>query len=112
MNLTRAQPDCYSVCTYHHALKRDLTRFGYLHQAGDRLLVTFSSHITGAQLPDCKLLTLHAVCARVAHLSGAAEVIDELELDDDELEPDVDESIAFDRTRFQGPVHGCFASHA
>ena len=32
-------------------------------------------------LPDPKLLTLHATCAKVAHLSGAAEVLDEWERD-------------------------------
>ncbi|KAJ3900995.1 hypothetical protein F5879DRAFT_808126, partial [Lentinula edodes] len=30
------------------------------------------------ELPDSSLLALHAVCARVAHISGAAEYFDEL----------------------------------
>ena len=34
-------------------------------------------------LPDRNLLGLHAVCARVAHMSGAAEYIDQIQ---DELE--------------------------
>lgn len=81
INLTRAQPDCYNVCTYFEGLKGDLRRSGYLRQDGDRLLATFSSHHPDARLPDRRLLTLHAACARVAHLSGAAEAIDELEED-------------------------------
>jgi len=32
-------------------------------------------------LPDRKLLTIHAACARVAHMSGAAEYIDEFDRD-------------------------------
>lgn len=35
-------------------------------------------------LPDSGLLALHAVCARVAHMSGAAEYFDELEWDREE----------------------------
>ena len=85
MNLTHAQPDCYEVCAYFEGVKRDLTLFKYLHRDGDRLFVTFSSHDTDARLPDCNLLTLHAVCARVAHLSGAAQAIDELDQDVEEL---------------------------
>ena len=49
------------------------------------MFVTFSSHVTGARLPNCKLLTLHAVCARVGHLSGAAQAVNELEEDVEEL---------------------------
>ena len=85
LNLTRAQPNCYEVCTYFEGLKGDLTRFGYLRRDGNRLLVTFSSHVPDARLPDGKLLTLHAVCARVAHLSGAAEAIDEWEQDAEDI---------------------------
>lgn len=35
-------------------------------------------------LPDPDLIALHAVCARVAHMSGAAEYIDMLERDAEE----------------------------
>jgi len=77
-NPTSAQPNCYSVCVDHTALKRSLIDSGHLRQDGDRLLVTFSSS-TGAPLPNRQLLALHAVCARVAHLSGAFQAIDELE---------------------------------
>ncbi|KAJ7710972.1 hypothetical protein B0H17DRAFT_914470 [Mycena rosella] len=36
-------------------------------------------------LPDPRLLALHAVCARVAHMSGAAEVLDEFDRDVEEM---------------------------
>ncbi|KAJ7755330.1 hypothetical protein DFH07DRAFT_821852 [Mycena maculata] len=36
-------------------------------------------------LPDPRLLALHAVCARVAHMSGAAEVLDEFDRDVKEM---------------------------
>ncbi|KAJ7475697.1 hypothetical protein FB451DRAFT_956088, partial [Mycena latifolia] len=37
-------------------------------------------------LPDPRLLALHAVCARVAHMSGAAEVLDKFDRDMEELQ--------------------------
>ena len=36
-------------------------------------------------VPACDLLALHATCCKVAHLSGAAEYIDEIYRDADEL---------------------------
>lgn len=81
IDLTCVQLDCYNVCVSTTALKRHLTRSGYLRQDGDRLLATFSSHNTDAPLPDRQFLTLHAVCARVAHMSGAIQIIDKSELD-------------------------------
>ena len=36
-------------------------------------------------LPDPKYLALHAVCARVAHLSGAGEHFEELDRDTEEI---------------------------
>ncbi|CAL1697742.1 unnamed protein product [Somion occarium] len=45
-----------------------------------RQLVTFSTHDTEhLPLPSADLLALHAACAKVAHLSGAAEYLDELD---------------------------------
>jgi len=85
MNLTRAQPNRYNVCSWSEGAKRDLDRAGYLRRDGNRFTVTFSSHTTDTRLPDRRLLTLHAVCARVAHMSGAAEVIDELDRDVEEI---------------------------
>ena len=48
------------------------------------MLVDLSSNYEGAPPPDPQLLALHAVCARVAHTSGAAEFLDELERDAEE----------------------------
>jgi len=36
-------------------------------------------------LPDPELIALHAACARVAHMSGAAEYLDILERDAEEM---------------------------
>ena len=47
-------------------------------------LVKFSSKVANARLPSPILLGLHAACARVLHMSGAAEVIDELDRDVEE----------------------------
>lgn len=55
--------------------------FRHLHVDGDQLSVTFSSNHKDARVPNPKLLALHAACARVAHMSGAAEAFDELERD-------------------------------
>ncbi|TFK53841.1 hypothetical protein OE88DRAFT_1656216 [Heliocybe sulcata] len=64
-------PNCYRV----QALDPRYTHPG-------RQLVTFSTpdpeHLP---LPSAELLALHAVCAKVAHLSGAAEYLDELDRD-------------------------------
>ena len=37
-------------------------------------------------VPSPKLIALHAVCAKVAHLSGAGEYIDKLDQDADDLD--------------------------
>ena len=46
----------------------------------------FRSDLEGAPPPDSQLLALHAACARVAHMSGAAEFFNELERDAEETE--------------------------
>jgi len=57
--------------------------FGHLQTGPDeRLYVQFSSGDDESQEPpDSQLLALHAVYARVAHMSGAAKAFDELEDD-------------------------------
>ena len=35
--------------------------------------------------PDPRLLALHAICARVAHMSGSAEYFDQVERDKEEM---------------------------
>ncbi|KAF9778920.1 hypothetical protein BJ322DRAFT_1113799 [Thelephora terrestris] len=66
---------------YHVLHVRYLRKFEHLHADGDHTFVTFSPspHYEGARLPNPQLLALHAACARVAHMSGAAEAFDELE---------------------------------
>jgi len=67
-----AQPDRYNIGVFHDALKINLAQAKYLREHDGHFLVAFSPSKKGAQPPDHRLLTLHAVCARVAHLSGAA----------------------------------------
>jgi len=86
VSLMRAQPDRYNVCVFHDTLKINFARYQYLHEDDGHFLVTFSSHKTNARPPDRRLLTLHAVCARVAHLSGATQAIVDEEGIVDELE--------------------------
>jgi len=84
-NPTCSQPNRYNVCAYNQELEEHLRRLGHcLHVDGDRLSVTFTSIHGNARLPDPKLLALHAACARVVRMSGAAEAIDELERDVEE----------------------------
>lgn len=51
-----------------------------------RQFVTFStSNPENLPVPAPELLALHATCCKVAHLSGAAEYIDEIYRDADEM---------------------------
>lgn len=43
-----------------------------------------ASGVLKLPLPDPRLLALHAVCARVAHMSGAAEALDDFDRDVEE----------------------------
>jgi len=75
---TPAQPGRYYVCVakaQHHSLLRQNSYLATDDRG--RRYTTFSE--TSEMGPDPELLGLHAVCARVAHMSGAAEVFDELE---------------------------------
>ena len=83
INLTPAQPNRYNIGVHYESLKRTLSKIDHL-RVGDRLSVTFTPQYKGARLPDPKLLTLHAVCAWVGHMSGAAKAIGELERDAEE----------------------------
>ncbi|KAF9654326.1 hypothetical protein BDM02DRAFT_3106658 [Thelephora ganbajun] len=74
------EPNCYTVCVSDRGIERYLRMFGHLCVDGGRLYVTFSSN-ENTRLPDPKLLALHAACARVVRMSGAAEALDELERD-------------------------------
>jgi len=48
------------------------------------MVVEFDSGHPDAPPPDPHLLALHATCARVAHMSGAAEFLDQLQWDAEE----------------------------
>ena len=50
------------------------------------MMVNFSSVHEGAPPPSPLLLALHATCARVAHLSGAAESLEKLDQDAEKAE--------------------------
>ena len=62
---------------------------------GAPMVVEFTSEVEGVQLPEPLLLALHATCARVARMSGAAEFFDQLECDAENMEV-----LAFDRSSF------------
>ena len=65
--------------------RNHILNFGHLKtdHFGD-VFVTFTRSDERQKLPDPKLLGLHAACARVAHLSGAAKAFDQLESDVEE----------------------------
>ena len=50
-------------------------------------IVHFKNHSSQKELPlpNPALLTLHAVCAQVAHLSGTAEYFEQCDREDEEL---------------------------
>jgi hypothetical protein len=54
------------------------------HIDGAPMVVKFTSKYEEAPLPEPRLLALHATCARVAHMSGAAEFLDQLRWDAEE----------------------------
>ena len=54
------------------------------HVEGAPVVVEFTSQFEKPP-PDPLLLALHATCARVAHMSGAAEFLDRLERDTEEI---------------------------
>lgn len=81
------QPNRYKVCVSDSADK------GYIGRTfvgpkpyidGAPMVVEFTSEHEKAPPPHSQLLALHATCARVAHMSGAAEFFDELEWEAEE----------------------------
>ena len=86
--LTGVQPNRYKVCVFHGADK------GYIHRNfmrpkphidGAPMVVEFTSQFENAPPPSPHLLALHGICARVAHMSGAAEFFDQLQRDAEEI---------------------------
>jgi hypothetical protein len=82
----RTQPHRYKVCTACEDGKQAIHQFaGHDRQDyGADMFVEFDSKLKGVLLPDPFLLALHAMCARVAHMSGAAEFFDQVEWDAEE----------------------------
>jgi len=77
------KPNKYKVCVLAgKGLELYLRRNTHLEfDTLNRLFVTFSRTDDSLEYPDPRLLSLHAVCARVAHMSGAAEAFDKVERD-------------------------------
>ena len=72
------------MCFAEPSEERFVDSCGHLQKDDlDHLLVKFPERDfnVSAPPPDPKLLALHAVCARVAHMSGAAEAFDEFDRD-------------------------------
>jgi len=75
-------PNRYQVCVADPIKEVYLSRFSHLESDNlGRLFVTFSRTDDRQEFPDPRLLGLHAVCARVAHMFGAAEAIDKAKCD-------------------------------
>ncbi|EEB90280.1 hypothetical protein MPER_11531 [Moniliophthora perniciosa FA553] len=58
---------------------------GYFPATARKKTITFVTSDSELSLPSPELLALHAACAKVAHLSGAAAYIDKLDRDTDDL---------------------------
>jgi len=76
------EPNKYKVCVANSGYQLYLRQRTHLpFDPLDRLFVTFSRPDPSLEYPDPRLLSLHAVCARVAHMSGAAEAFDKMDRD-------------------------------
>jgi len=74
------KPNRYRVCVARPSHEVYLRKCGYLESDDrGRLFVTFSRTHDSQEFPDPHLVGLHAVCARVAHMSGATEAFEEEE---------------------------------
>ncbi|KAG6375712.1 hypothetical protein JVT61DRAFT_3287 [Boletus reticuloceps] len=82
------QPGRYKICLLDKLdegyIRRNFRR-PKPHVDGAPMVVEFTSQFERAPPPDPRLLALHATCARVAHMSGAAEFFDRLEWDAEEM---------------------------
>lgn len=84
-NLTRTQPNHYTVCVFDGALARELRWYEQFHVDGDR--TSSNPYHDNACPPNPQLLALHATCARAAKLSGAFDALVELERDPEYVDP-------------------------
>ena len=92
--LNSAQENRYRICVARQSTELLLDILDLYRRETDafgRRYVTFHNHHPPTPLPSPELLALHAVCARVAHMSGAVEAF--REFDDDVEETSV---LAFD----------------
>ncbi|KAI9567170.1 hypothetical protein HD554DRAFT_2220399 [Boletus coccyginus] len=74
----------YKICVSNEGIEEYIRRIFVApkpHVDGAPMVVEFTSKHAEAPPPDPLLLALHATCARVAHMSGAAEFFDQLEWD-------------------------------
>lgn len=80
------QPNRYKVCVFHKGDEGYIRRnfVGPKPHDGAPMVVEFTSKYEEVPPPDPQLLALHATCARVAHMSSAAEFFDKLEWDAEE----------------------------
>lgn len=80
------QPGRYEVCVFNGGDEEYICLFvgPKPHVDDDPMAVEFTSQFEEAPPPDPVLLALHATCARVAHMSGAAEFFDRLQQDAEE----------------------------
>ena len=78
----------YRVCTLDGDQEAFIYRNfvgGDRHINGAPMFVEFNVQLEKAPPPDPLLLGLHAACARVAHMSGAAEFFDQIERDAEDI---------------------------
>lgn len=82
------QPNTYDIVFAHPAralgymsLKNRITLVDHTRQLAQKRRFKQASGVLELPLPEPRLLALHAVCVRVAHMSGAAEALDELDRD-------------------------------
>ena len=78
----------YRVCTLHRhqeAFIRSIFVGGDCHINGAPVFVEFNVQLEKVPPPDPLLLGLHAACARVVHMSGAAELFGQIERDAEDI---------------------------
>ncbi|KAF9645780.1 hypothetical protein BDM02DRAFT_3119694 [Thelephora ganbajun] len=76
------EPNRYEICFFNVKIGQSIRAISNRTETsgpGASMVVDFSSNRDNAPPPDPQLLALHATCARVAHMSGAAEFLDEIE---------------------------------
>ncbi|KAJ7883630.1 hypothetical protein B0H14DRAFT_2434813 [Mycena olivaceomarginata] len=82
------EPNTYDIVFAHPAralgylgLQNRVTLIDHTHQLAQKRKFKQAGGVLELPLPEPRLLALHAVCVRVAHMSGAAEALDEFDRD-------------------------------